>query len=500
MAERPTQTEGATSAAQQLVWTTDGQLHLLSIRGGSSAVEQCLGQPQIGDNLSVAFARAPELSTILDAHRKALQGERVIFSTPCKEKILRAIVQPLRNSDGQIVGCVGVAYPKSESLANTNTATDETTISRADTELPDDSTVFLSGRRAIEPYWRSVLDAAVDYVLILELDGRIRDVSRSQGILDRTRVIGRNILQLCPQEGREALQQKIQTVARTGLVVRHELEFVAATGRRMTYDVRIGPMRGNNQITALILVANDITERREVERQLSAEQALLRRLIDLQDRERRLIAYEIHDGLLQDVIGAQMLIQAAVEAVRKVDQRTVSHLEDAHVLLLKGIHEGRRLISELRPMVIDERGLVEAIEYLVKEEESHGDIHVNFRNRATFQRLAPLVEATLFRIVQEAVTNAKRHSQSDTIDIRLTQVDRRFVVLEIQDQGIGFDPDHIAGRHFGLESIRERARLFGGGATIESSPGHGTRITVKMPFEPFRPEDNPGNARFRWTV
>jgi len=96
------------------------------------------------------------------------------------------------------------------------------------------------------------------------------------------------------------------------------------------------------------------------------------------------------------------------------------------------------------------------------------------------ERLEPVLEGVVFRIVQEAVTNVERHSQSKAVTVRLQQQGGRLLV-EIKDEGVGFNPDHVPADRFGLRGIHERARLFNGQAAIESSPGRGTKITVELP-------------------
>lgn len=98
-----------------------------------------------------------------------------------------------------------------------------------------------------------------------------------------------------------------------------------------------------------------------------------------------------------------------------------------------------------------------------------------------FHRLAPPLETTVFRIVQESLGNAYRHSRGDKIRVGVTEVGKR-VRIEVEDAGVGFDLGKVDPARFGLPGIRERTRLFGGSATIESVPGHGTRIAVDLPI------------------
>lgn len=217
------------------------------------------------------------------------------------------------------------------------------------------------------------------------------------------------------------------------------------------------------------------------EESLVAETQLLKKLLDLQERERKLVAHEIHDGLVQDVVGAKMVFEGIFYQLQSQSPSQADQLRTAGNLLTKAIAEGRRLIGALRPMIIDEEGIVAAIEHLIADEYSDPALRVEFSSSWNGDRLDPMVEGALFRIVQEALTNVKRHSQSDSASVEMIHKDGRLRV-EIRDRGVGFDPDAVSSERFGLRGIRERARLFGGQATIDSAPGDGTRITVELPI------------------
>ncbi len=134
----------------------------------------------------------------------------------------------------------------------------------------------------------------------------------------------------------------------------------------------------------------------------------------------------------------------------------------------------------LRPTALDDSGLVIALEELVDEASRDQAKRIECSIQVQFGRLAPPLETTIFRIVQESLTNACRHGRSDKIRVGLTQIGDR-IRIEVEDAGIGFDLEKVDPARFGLMGIRERARLFGGFATINSTPGHGTRIEVELP-------------------
>jgi signal transduction histidine kinase len=149
-------------------------------------------------------------------------------------------------------------------------------------------------------------------------------------------------------------------------------------------------------------------------------------------------------------------------------------------LLRRSIGEARLLIGGLRPPILEQHGVIAAIEFLV-EEARRAITHIDFKHPGSFERLIPQLESALFRIVQEALTNARRHSKSERVEIELATYDRR-VRVTIRDWGVGFEPQRVSNERYGLRGIRERAKVLEGTAVITSAPGEGTIIEVDLPL------------------
>ncbi len=213
---------------------------------------------------------------------------------------------------------------------------------------------------------------------------------------------------------------------------------------------------------------------------LQSEQELLKQLFAVQERDRELIAYEIHDGIVQYATGSVMLLEACMGDHN--DKTTARNLQMTAEQMRKIIEEGRRLMNGLRPPVLDESGVVEAIGELLVDIEAHTGLRVVFDHDVRFDRLDPRLEGAIFRIVQEALNNVRRHGKTDHAAVQMIQ---RNGLLEVavRDQGVGFDLQNVRLESFGLRGIRERARLFGGDAKIESEPGEGTVVLVTLPTQ-----------------
>ncbi len=234
-----------------------------------------------------------------------------------------------------------------------------------------------------------------------------------------------------------------------------------------------------------LCIVLDVSERKRIEKRQHREERLLRRLLDLQEKERKLFAYDVHDGYVQDVVSAKMILEGHQHRLRQLATDHPALLESFQLsidLLGKAINDGRRLIGELRPMILDEQGVLGAIEYLANDAREKSGVAVTFQHEVQFDRLPDLLENTVFRVVQEALNNVRRHSKCRTAQVTLYQR-RGHLVISVIDDGVGFDKAAVPESRFGLRGIIERARLFGGKARITSQPGQGAQVTARFPLD-----------------
>jgi signal transduction histidine kinase len=214
---------------------------------------------------------------------------------------------------------------------------------------------------------------------------------------------------------------------------------------------------------------------------LKAERQQLLRSLEFHERDRQLLAFEIHDGIVQDMTAAGVFLSTAMEGATFAVQHDKDACERGLRILRDSLTEARRLIQGLIPVVLDERGLGSSLENLAARIGNDHGLEIDLTTKVNFVHLTPAVEMVVLRIVQEALNNVVRHSQSPKAEVRVTQTDLELRV-GIQDWGVGFDPTNVKKTRYGLTGMRERARLFGGTTEIDSSPGQGTRIIVTLPL------------------
>lgn len=228
-------------------------------------------------------------------------------------------------------------------------------------------------------------------------------------------------------------------------------------------------------------LAESERRRAELERTLAAERLQLARSFELFERDRRMIGFEIHDGIVQDLTAALMYVQAGINELhdRRVDSPEALPL--AERVISNCIREARRLMGGLQPPQLSEHGLIAAIEALAEEVRQRGVAEVRVDADRAIGNLSPPLEVAVYRAIQEGLNNVWQHSQAKRAEVSV-RVEGGNILVVVRDDGVGFDANSVGKHHYGLIGIRERANLFGGSATIESRPGHGTTVQVWLPL------------------
>jgi signal transduction histidine kinase len=229
-------------------------------------------------------------------------------------------------------------------------------------------------------------------------------------------------------------------------------------------------------------VLEQLTQGREV------YQHLARHYLIAQDEERRRLARELHDETSQSLSALTLNIRAAVETAEMLDQEQelIEKMKKLESMAQQTAQELSRIINDLRPALLDSAGLLPAIRRFAEDKLQPQGIDIVIDVRGTLPRLAPEVEATLYRFAQGAISNIARHAQAKQLSIVVDCGDR-MLSLRIIDDGRGFDVstvtgiDETTGRGRGLFAMQERIRLLGGSCRVESAPGEGTTVVADIP-------------------
>jgi signal transduction histidine kinase len=228
-----------------------------------------------------------------------------------------------------------------------------------------------------------------------------------------------------------------------------------------------------------------IAEQRHLE-ELRAE--LLHRTVKAQESERQRIARELHDETGQTLTAMGMGLRGISENIPTNPKRAIQQAQQLEKSALEGVKELQRLVSGLHPPQLDDLGLLAAIRWYANDVTEHYKLPVNVSSQGVNPDLSPEVRAALFRVVQEAITNAIRHAVANQVNVRIQNAEKE-INLQVEDDGQGFDVDTVLRRGpgsppcWGLLGIEERASLVGGTCKITSTPGKGTCVEVNVPLD-----------------
>ncbi len=393
--------------------------------------------------------------------------EEVALQRSTGLKVFESTVIPLRNAEGRIYRLVGISH-------------DITAQRQLEAALEEKAREF-----------RTLVENLPDAIFRYDTQGRRVYVN-----LIGLHLTGRTLAELqgtTPEElplshdafAREQLQS-IRRVVDTGSVLETHLQHEDTQGMRRFYLNRLGPeLDSNGSVVGVLSILRDITELKAREAELETSRKQLRELSVHQDavleEERKRIARELHEELGQVLTGLRLTISTLrVEygvALPALKER--SHAMTA--LVDRAIRSMREVVTTLRPSVLD-AGIMAALEWLVQDIRQHTGLECRLMasERMVLSRDRSLA---LFRIVQEALTNAVRHANARHVDVRLENANTRWIIT-VQDDGVGFDPDAPrSGKSFGLLGMRERARLLDADLTISSTPSQGTRLRMAFPMQ-----------------
>lgn len=244
-----------------------------------------------------------------------------------------------------------------------------------------------------------------------------------------------------------------------------------------------------SQITVVLNYLNqDLREVGLLLADAQAKQDFGLRIIEAQEEERKRVSREIHDGPAQMLANVMMRSELIERIFRdRGSEDGFQEIKNLRQNVRNALYEVRRIIYDLRPMALDDLGLIPTLrKYLYTTEEYNGKVKIHFQciGETEDQRLAPQFEVALFRLAQEAVSNALKHSESEEITVKV-EITKDFVILMIKDNGKGFDLKEAKekkNKSFGLLGMKERVDLLEGTMTIDSKIGLGTFIMIKVPL------------------
>jgi PAS domain S-box-containing protein len=344
--------------------------------------------------------------------------------------------------------------------------------------------------RESEERYRTLFENASDIIYTHDLAGNFISVNHAcERVTGHTRedLLRSTFHEIIAPDQRQRAREMIQHKLNRGGPVTCELDLIAKEGHRVTVEVNARMIYQGGQPVGVQGIARDITERRRLEQERARHtRELAARVLRAQEEERKRIARELHDETAQSLSVLLVSLDLLEQYIPENEGQLRAGVERVHTLARRVLDETRTLSHDLRPTILDDAGLIAALEWLATEYEVTygGSVHVHAESEPA-EYLSAEVEVALFRIAQEALSNSGKHAEAHTVQVSLSFPDS-IVKLAVQDDGRGFDLERVPGPtregRLGLYGMRERANLLGGTLRIAADSGQGTRIVAEIPL------------------
>jgi signal transduction histidine kinase len=394
-----------------------------------------------------------------------------------------------------------------------------------DALLDPDPSSAAGYRKQLEESYRSAEAALQQYVPIIDAPAERERIERLRREIESLRRTLREALHPPPRAGpprardllagrimpkREAVirvSDEVQALNRSAFVQQQtDIAAVYRITHRRVWEsfglaVAVSLVVGFVAITAVGRLEDRIRRQQVKDAENARDlQRLSSQLLTAQEEERRIIARELHDEVGQVLTAVKVELSVAQRVIEAGGAASAA-IQNARSITDTALHTVRDLSHLLHPAILDDLGLVAATEWYLKGFARRYGVQAELLHDGMTERLAMDIEAAVYRIIQEALTNVAKHAGASCCRVHLEQRSSTLRTT-IEDDGAGFDPEKVddpaTGRGLGLVSMRERALQLGGTARLESAPGRGTRLTVDLPLRlRVRTDEAPGLESLR---
>jgi PAS domain S-box-containing protein len=333
--------------------------------------------------------------------------------------------------------------------------------------------------RESEERFRLLVEGVKDYAIyMLSAEGRVASWNAAAEHItgyNEGEIIGRHFSCFFPQEDAEHEKpgHKLRVVAREGRL-EDEGWRIRKDGTRFWANVIITALRDENRaLRGFVKITRDITARKHLERQL----------LEISDREQRRIGQDLHDDLCQQLTGIEFMSQSLEQNLAGKSAPEAAAAAEIAKLVRAAISDTRDLARGLCPVMLEADGLMPALQQLADNTDKLFNVSCQLCHDSSVRVADNAVAIHVYRIAQEAVSNAIKHGRARQINVRLKGGSER-VTLVIEDNGVGFGSPNARHTGMGLQIMHYRAGMIAGHLMVDSQPGHGTRVTCMFPVAP----------------
>ena len=463
-----------------------GELVLMAYEGISEESARELDRIKLGEGFNGQVAATGEMLIVADASH----DPRLTRPAVRKMKIESQVIVPMK-SKGQVIGtiCVGMRRPRqflSDEVELLNTIAGQIASALENAYLYDEARQIADKLYKSERDYRSLFENAHDAIWFHNFDGTILAANKAAELLtgyDVESLIGMNVTSFLPQEALELAREVRQKLsAGEAFAQPYEQKLIRKDGSEAVLMMTSSLITLDGQPVGFQHITRDITEEKRMQDNL---RFYLQQITQAQEEERKRIARELHDDTAQALFAVSRHIDNFMRNAATLSAQQIAFLEETRHRIGSALQGVRQFSQDLRPSIIDDLGLLPAVQWLVKQMKEEHRIKTELTVLGNKRRFSPETELILFRIVQEALRNIYRHAQASQAEVIIDFRESK-LQMTISDNGKGFQlprtvSDLSRTGKLGLVGMEERVRLLGGSIRIQSEQGKGTTVIVEAP-------------------
>ena len=463
------------------------ELELVAYEGVSEEFAHDVNRMKLGEGFNGRVAASGEPMIVDDASH----DPRLTRTAVKKMKLQAELIVPLK-SKGMVVGtlCVAMRRPREflpEEIELLGAIANQIGISVENARLYEKERLIAEQLRVSESNYRGLFEGANDAIWVHDLEGNLISANKATEKLTGYTVeelTKMNVSSFLDEEGLE-VARKVRHNLLHGepLEQPYEQRLIKRDGTQAIFMLTSSLVTTDGQPTGFQHMARDVTEEKRMAENL---RFYVQQITQAQEAERKRIARELHDDTTQALYAVSRQVDNIIRDTARLADEDIAQLKDLRQQIGEALKGMRRFTQELRPSILDDLGLLPAVGWLTGELEREHGIKAKLKVIGTERRFSPEVEATLFRIVQEALRNIRRHAQASRAEVAI-EFAPTGISLTISDDGTGFQlPERLGdlarSGKLGLAGMQERARLLGGSLTLHSEPGKGTTVVLEAPI------------------
>jgi len=462
------------------------ELEILAHKGVSQEFVAAVDRLKVGEGFNGRVAASGEAMVVEDtSHDPRLSREEAR-----REGLYAQLIAPLRFKE-KVIGtlCVAVRHPRQfqpEEIQLLTIIGNAIAIALENARLYEEQRQIAAELEVSERNYRTLFESANDAIWVQDLEGNIPTVNRAAAKLfgfDPERLSALNVKDFLSEEGLD-VARKVRRSLLCGEAFHqpYEQRAVRRDGTEAVFRLTTNLLTSDGQPVGFQHIARDVTEEKRMQENM---RFYIQEAVRAQEEERKRIARELHDDTAQVIGSLSRQLDNFIRKKGYLPADDIFFLKYMQVQLHRGLQEVHRFSHDLRPSILDDLGLLPTLRSLVKETKERAGIETDLKVFGIERRFTPEIELLVFRIVQEALSNIRRHAQASKTQLVIEFAEGKTKVT-ISDNGRGFElpcrvDDLPRSGKLGLAGMQERARLLGGTLELQSTPGKGTTLILEMP-------------------